>query len=102
MKYFIKIVLSHTVSEMNVILRFTQKFKMAIKNGRNMNLTKLPDDSSGYRGVKKIAKIAPCGIVANINVFLHYTQKFKKIFGTNGRLLCVSVKYHQNLAPFRR
>ena len=33
-KYFVEIALSHTVSEINVFLCFTQKFKMAIKNGR--------------------------------------------------------------------
>ena len=31
---FVKIALSHTVSEMNALLRFTQKFKMATKSGR--------------------------------------------------------------------
>ena len=32
-KNFIEIYPSHTVSELNVFLRFTQKFKMAVKNG---------------------------------------------------------------------
>ena len=33
---FVEIVLSPTVSEINVFLRFTQKFKMATKNGGKM------------------------------------------------------------------
>ena len=33
-KTFVKITLSHTVSEKNAFLRFTWKFKMATKNGR--------------------------------------------------------------------
>ena len=32
-KKFVKIAQSHTVSEINSILHFTQKFKMATKNG---------------------------------------------------------------------
>ena len=33
-KNFVKINLSHTVSEINMYWRFTQKFKMAAKNGQ--------------------------------------------------------------------
>ena len=33
-KNFVEIALSRTVSEINALLHFTQKFKMAVKNGR--------------------------------------------------------------------
>ena len=33
-KNFVEITLSHIVSKINVFLHFTQKFKMAAKNGR--------------------------------------------------------------------
>ena len=33
-KNFVENTLAHTVSEINVFLRFTQKFKMAANNGR--------------------------------------------------------------------
>ena len=39
-KNFVEIALSRTVSEMNAFLHFTQKFKMAAKNGRKMILEK--------------------------------------------------------------
>ena len=33
-KILVEIALSHTVSKINAFLRYTQKFKMATKNGR--------------------------------------------------------------------
>ena len=45
-KNFVKITLSHTISEINAFLRFTQKFKMATKNWWENNFwQKVPDDS---------------------------------------------------------
>ena len=44
---FVEIALSHTISEMNVLLRFTQKFKMAAKSGgKAIFVKKLPVDSA--------------------------------------------------------
>ena len=37
---FVEIALSHTISGMNVLLRFTQKFKMAAKSGEKRVLRK--------------------------------------------------------------
>ena len=53
-KYFVEIALSCTVSEINAFLRFTQKFKMAAKNGgENDFWEKLPGKAAYTLQVKK-------------------------------------------------
>ena len=77
-KNFAEIALSCTVSEINVLLHFTQKFKMEAKNGRKTIFRK----SHQYTlwkplGVKHFIKITLSGTVSEINAFLCFTQKFK-------------------------
>ena len=45
---FVEIALSHTVSEMNALLRFTQKFKMAAKSGGKASFVKKSPVDSAY------------------------------------------------------
>ena len=52
-KKFTEIALSHTVSKINAFLHFTQKFKMAAKNGGKTIFEKSPDESANTLGGKK-------------------------------------------------
>ena len=85
-KNFNEIALSHIVPDINVFLRFNQKFKMATKNGRKMisgknhQLTLLLP----CLGVKFFDQIAVSHTVSQINAFLRFTQKFKTA-AKNGR-----------------
>ena len=45
---FIEISVSRTVSEINVFLHFTQKFKKAVKNGKENNFWQKVTDDSAY------------------------------------------------------
>ena len=61
LKNFVKITLSHTVSKINAFLRFTQKFKMAAKNGSKAIFCEMsPVHSADTRWVKNFVKIAVC------------------------------------------
>ena len=67
-KKIIEISLSRNVSEINVFLRFTQKFKMTAKNGgKTIFGKKLPDDSADTLVVKNLAEIALSDSVSEIN-----------------------------------
>ena len=72
---FVKIALSLTIYEVNAFFGFTQKFKMAAKNGGKMVLEKLSVDSAPTLSVKNLVKITLT--VYKLNAFLHFTQKFK-------------------------
>ena len=71
---------------MNAFWHFTQKFKMAAKNGRKTILgQELKDDSVDTLGVNKtLGEIALSGTISKINVFFSFTQKFKTA-AKNGR-----------------
>ena len=77
-KNFIEIVLSRTVSAINVFLRFMQKFKIGRqKSQENYFWERWADDSTDTLGIKNFIKIALSHTVSEINVFLRFTQKFK-------------------------
>ena len=66
-KNFAKIALICTVSKINTFLHFTQKFKMAAKNGRKFLAKKMADDSAYTPGVKNSVIIALSCSVSEIN-----------------------------------
>ena len=71
----VKIALSHTVSEINEFLSFTQKFKMAAKNGGKTFLGgKSPADSANTLRVKNFVKNPLSRPVSEINAFVFYTE----------------------------
>ena len=78
-KNFNEIALSRIVSEINVFLRVTQKFKMATKNGGKMIFGKSHQLTLliPCLGVKNFDLIAVSHTISQINAFLHFTQKFK-------------------------
>ena len=82
---FTKIILSHTVTEINVFVHFTQKFKMAPKMTGKHFLEKSPADSADTLWVKNFLKIPLSHTVSKINVFLHFTQKFKMTAKNGGK-----------------
>ena len=62
--------LSHTLSEINTFLHFTQKFKMMAKNGGKMFFCeKLPVDSPDTLGVQNFVEISISCTFSEINVF---------------------------------
>ena len=65
-----------TVSGINVFLPFTQKFKMAAKNGGKTIFGKTCQTEDTLR-VKNCAEIALSCTVSERNAFLRFTQKFK-------------------------
>ena len=81
-KNFVKITLSRTSSEINAFLRFTQKLKMAAKNGGKRFLGKVASRFSDTRGgggcvcvcvcVKNFIEISLSYTVSQINAF--YTE----------------------------
>ena len=71
---FVIIALSHTVSEINVLLCFTQKFKMADKSGRKaIFCIKSPADCADTLWVQNFIEIALCRTVSKINALLRFT-----------------------------
>ena len=69
-KNFVKIALSHSVSEINSFLRLTHKFKMAVKSGGKMFFCeKSPVDSTNTLWVKNLFEIALPRSVSEINAF---------------------------------
>ena len=85
--------LSHTTSEINASLHFTQKFKMAAKCGGHEFGEKSPVDSADILRVKHFVEIALSRSVIEINAFLHFTQKFKMATKCGGKKLFA--KSHQ-------
>ena len=85
-KYFTEVALSYTISEINLFLQFTQKFKLARKEAEKQILGKNPDDSADTMGVKNLSKIALCRTVSEINVFSYFTQKFNMAAKNGGKV----------------
>ena len=82
--------LSHTLSEINTFLHFTQKFKMMAKNGGKMFFCeKSPVDSADTMGVKNVIEITLLHTVSEINAFLCFTQKFKMAANNGGKTIFV-------------
>ena len=55
---FVEIALSHTIFEMNALLRFMQKFKMAAKSGGKVIFVKSRQYTLDTLGVENFDKIA--------------------------------------------
>ena len=75
-KNFMEIALSRSISEINGLLRFTQKFKMAAKSGGKTIFVKRASRLCRYPADKKFVGIALSRSVSEINTFLWFTQKF--------------------------
>ena len=71
-KNFVEIPLSRSVYKINMLLHFTQKFKMATRNGGKRFLGKVAN-----RHCKNFIKIAVSCRVSEMKAFLRFTQKFK-------------------------
>ena len=72
---FVEITLSRTVSEINTLLHYLQKFKMAAKSGgKAIFCKKSPVDSADTLWVQNFVVIALFGIVSKINAHLRFTQ----------------------------
>ena len=85
-KKFIEITLSCTISEINTFLPFTQKFKMAAKNGgKNKFWETIAEDSVYTLGVKNFVEIALSRTISKINMFLYFMQKFKIAIKNGGK-----------------
>ena len=77
-KNFVKITLSHTISKINALLHFMQKFKMEAKNGaKTIFREKSPVHSADTLGVKNSVKIILSCTISELKEFLCFTQKFK-------------------------
>ena len=87
-KNFIEIALSPTVSEIKAFLCFTQKFKMAAKNGGNDFWEKSPGDSTDTLQLKNFIKISLSRTVSEINTFLCFTKKFKMAAKNGRKTIC--------------
>ena len=71
-----------------MFLHFTQKFKMAAKNGRKTNfLEKSPVDSGDTLWVKNVVEIALSSTVSKINVFLSFMLKLKMAAKNGGKMI---------------
>ena len=75
-KNFVEIALSRSVSEINLFLCLTQKFKMASKSGRKMIFRKIARLCRYHAGQNFIEIALSCS-GSKINRFLCLTQKFK-------------------------
>ena len=77
-KSFVEIALSHTVSEINVFMCFTQKFKMAAKNGKENDFWEnSPVDSSYTLALKNFNEIALSRTVFEIFTLFYIPLKSK-------------------------
>ena len=65
---FVEIALSRTVSKINALLRFTQKFKMAAKNGGESDFYEKPPVYSAL-WVKNFIEIVLSRTVSEISIF---------------------------------
>ena len=74
---FVEIALNRSVYEINMFLRFTQKFKMAAKWLENDFWENAIVGSEDTLWDKNLVEIAVARSVSEINTFLHFTQKFK-------------------------
>ena len=82
-KNFVEIALSGTVSEINAFLCFTQKFKMAAKNGGKTIFEKSHQYTLSTLGAKILMKLLYLA-VSEINALLRFTQKFKMAAKSGG------------------
>ena len=75
---FVEIALSHTVSEMNALLRFTQKYKMAAKSGGKVSFAKNFDKIALSRTVKEIeANLCVFPFMAKIRKWPPFLKRVK-------------------------
>ena len=74
----VEIALSHTISEMNALLHFTQKFKMAAKSGGKVIFVKSHQYTLDTLGFKNFDEIALSRTVKEIEANLCFS-----IFGEN-------------------
>ena len=72
-KIFVKIALSHTISEINVVLCFTQKYKRATKKDGKLIFGKKCQMILQITGVKNYVKITLSQTISKINEFLRFT-----------------------------
>ena len=87
-KNFVEIALSRTIFEINAFLRFTQKFKMAAKNGgKTIFSEKSPVHSANTLQFKNFIEIALSHTVIKINTFFHYTQTFNMAIKNIGKTI---------------
>ena len=86
-KNFVEIALSHSVSEINVLLRFTQTFKMTAKSGGKIIFGKSRHYTAYTLWVKNFVEIALSRSISEINVLLHFTQKFKMAAKSGGKMI---------------
>ena len=85
-KNFVEIVLSHSVSEINTFLHFTQKLKIAAKSGGEIDFWEKSSVHSPYTlWVKNFVEITLSRSVSEIKAFLHFTQKFKIAAKSGGK-----------------
>ena len=87
---FTKIVLSRTVSDINVFLHFTQKFKMVAINGGITIFGKSRQFTAHTLGIKKFVEIALSHNVSEINAFLRFMHKFKMSAKNSGKTMVKS------------
>ena len=76
-KNLVKIPLSRTVSKINELLRFTQKFKMVAKKCMKTIFVKCCQYTQQIPCGSKLIEIAVSHTVSKINAFLRFTQKFR-------------------------
>ena len=68
---------SHTVSEINALLGFMQKFKMATRNGQENNFLNKNVDNSAYTlQAKNYTEITLFHIVSKIDAFFSFMHHF--------------------------
>ena len=73
-KNFVKIVLFRTVSEINVFLRFKQKFEMVAKNGKKIILGKKCQMSPNTLAAKKFNEIILSYTASEMNASEFYVK----------------------------
>ena len=89
----VEIALSRTVSSINALLRFTQKFKMAAKSGGKVIFcARSPVDSADTLWVQNFIEIALSRNVSKINVLLRFTQKFKMTTKSGGKVIFAKIR----------
>ena len=69
---FVEIALSRSISEINMFLRFMQKFKMAAKSGGKTIFAKSPVDSANTLWLKNFVEISLSRSVSELNAFLRF------------------------------
>ena len=83
-KNFIEIALSRSVSEINLYLRLTQKFKMATKSGGKRFLGRVVSRLCRHPVGQKFRRNR--SITLRFRDFLRFTQKFKMVAKSGGKM----------------